>query len=231
MQKYSSKTKWNVSQPFEEGGKEEGAQFFRRSLLLPPFLAVSTFTALLSKSSRSSWVSSSQRMFPLRKQHIPCLFLSCQLLFLITGWGWAGFGLSSGQCDGLSLLLITTFCSQQCWVCCTWCSGPRWAALLIHSLTWQTCSPSSGLAVPVQPPLCRLGWVSSTCRFQLGSAANPRPCQDTSPELEAASVPQWRQNFEDFPEILTVVWNCWFCLGTTTLLQKRYFYIYVHIRD
>lgn len=206
-----------------------GSSVFRRSSLLPPFLAVSTFTALLSKSFRSSWVSRSQRMFPLRKQHIPCLFLSCHLLFLITGWGWAGVGLSSGQCDGLSLPLITMFSSQQFCSCCTWCSGPKWTALLIYLLTWQTCSPSSELVVPVQPPLCRLGWYSSICKLQLGSAANPRACQDTSPELEAASIPPWRQNFEDFSEIFKVVWNCWFFLDTTTLLQKKYFYIYVHM--
>lgn len=106
-QKYSSKTKWNASQPFEDGGKEEPS--FQKELPLSPFLAVSTFTALLSKSFSSSWVSFSQMMFPLRKQHIPCLFLSCQLLFLITGWGQAGFGLSSGQYNGLSLLATAAF--------------------------------------------------------------------------------------------------------------------------
>lgn len=53
-------------------------------------------------------------------------------------------------------------------------------------------------------------------------------CQNRSPELKAASILQWKQNFEDFPEILKVLWNCWFCLDTTTLLQKKYFYIYAH---
>lgn len=121
---------------------------FRRSFLLPPFLALSTFTALLSKSFRSSWVSFSQIMFPLRKQHIPCLFLSCQLLFLITGWGWAGFGLSSGQCNGLSLLLMTMFCR------------PR-VLVLLHPVLRPKMSPVNPLANLAN--LLTLLWACWTC--------------------------------------------------------------------
>lgn len=154
-QKYSSKTKWNVSQPFEEGVKEEPS--FQKELPLPTLPGSQHIHSIALQTLHSSWVSFSQMMFPLRKQHIPCLFLSCQLLFLITGWGQAGFGLSSGQYNGLSLLAAAMFSRPRVLILHLVLRCPKWTALLIHLLTWQTCSPSSEIVVPAQPPQT---WVS-----------------------------------------------------------------------
>lgn len=221
-QEYSSKTKWNASQLFEEGGEEEPS--FEKELS-PSTLPGSQHihSTAFQKSFRSSWVSLSQRMFPLRKQHIPGLFLSCQLLFLITGW--AGFGLSSGQQNGLSALLITMFCRQQSWVCCTWCSGPKWAALLTHfanlanllTLLWACCT-CAGLGEPLQ-----------SAAFTWAPQQTPGPAK--TPALS------WNQllfhNGDRILRAFLIYLRLFETAGSAWTLplsfRKMYFYIYAHL--